>query len=764
MAVGPSACFIFMNTAAPDSTSAHRWRLGRAHDNDFVVNHASVSSHHAELEELGGGGFLLRDTGSRNGTFVGRETNRITEAVLQGDEMLWFSVGYKIPLPLLLQQLRSQRPVADAGRQVSVDRNVIRIGRAADNEIRLTQLVASRYHAEIHRRPDGSLWIQDLGSKLGTRVGKRVIRDCEVPLERDEIIEICGERISVSFADKAKPTGRLAVNRAGHTLQIEGLTYVINGTRRLVDTVNLVMFPGELVAIMGPSGCGKSTLLNLCSGETKPSAGRVMYDGVELYSAPHSILPFVGHVPQDDLLPADLTVNEILLAHARIRLPADVQAAEIEAKIADVCRSIGLLDEERGIDLRYQLVGSAERKGLSGGQKKRVGLAMELLSDPRIIFLDEPTSGLSSYDAKLVIELLRQVSVQKGIAIIVTIHQPALGVYKLFDSVVFLKSGRLAFFGPAFPDAVEFFCPGQPPERAGPDAIMEELDQKPAAELGDRYATSLYATKYFQRRSTPAEPIEASHASVTRRLTAIRYQVWAVFRRDLRAKSRDRQFLAILAAQPLMIGVLVGQLFASAAGIERLTASFVCALVSFWFGLNLAARELVAERPRIRREKRGGLSPFGYVASKAAILSLLTLVQVVVLVGLLSLQISTLAWPFPEVLLIGWLTAFCGVCAGMITSSTARSEIGAVAIVPLQLIPVILLGGLLKSYNPGLTDTVLSKLLSDMTPLRWSFEAFSTACDATGLFPAPSIGLPCSVIALMSVIGLGCSWWRVCRW
>lgn len=753
-----------MNPEAPVSASPRRWRLGRAHDNDFVVNHASVSSHHAELEELPDGRFRLRDSGSRNGTFVDRENNRVTEVVLQGDEMLWFSIGYKIPLPLLLQQLHSQRPAAEAGRQVSVDRDLIRIGRAADNEIRLTQLIASRYHAELHRRPDGSLWIRDLGSKLGTRVGKRVIRDREVQLARDEIIEICGERISVSFADRAQAAGRLALNRAGHTLQLEGLTYVLGNTRRLVDSVNLVMFPGELVAIMGPSGCGKSTLLNLCSGETKPSAGRVLYDGVELSAAPSSILPFVGHVAQEDLLHPDLTVNEVLRAHARIRLPADVQAAEIEAKIADVCRSIGLLDEERGIDLRNQLIGSAEKKGLSGGQKKRVGLAMELLSDPRIIFLDEPTSGLSSYDAKQVIELLRQVSVQKGIAIIVTIHQPALAVYQLFDSVVFLKDGRLAFFGPAFPDAVEFFCPGQPPERAGPDSIMEQLDQLPAAELGSRYAASPYATKYFQRRSTPAEPIEASHASVTRRLTAIRCQVWAVFRRDLRAKSRDRQFLAILAAQPLMIGILVGQLFASATGIERLTATFVCALVSFWFGLNLAARELVAERPRIRREKRGGLSPLGYVVSKAALLSLLVLGQVVVLIGLFSLQISTLTWPFPEVMLLGWLTAFCGLCAGMVTSAVARSEIGAVAIVPLQLIPVILLGGLLKSYDPGLIDTALSKLFSDLTPLRWAFEAFSTACDATGLFPSPSIGLPCAVLALMAVIGLGCSWWRVCRW
>ena len=745
-----------------DRKAVRCWRLGRATDNDFVVNHASVSSRHAELELLEGGGVRLRDCGSRNGTYVGSVAARITEAELVGDELVWFSLTYKIPLPLLLQQLQSGQSAADRGQQVAVDRDLIRIGRAGDNDVRLRPLAASRYHAEIRRGHDGTLRVRDLGSKLGTRVGARILRGEEAVLGRDEVVEICGQRISLALPERDETGGQLATDRTGHTLQVEGLTLVLPTGQRLIDDINLVVMPGELVAIMGPSGCGKSTLLNLCSGETQPTAGRILYDGEDLASAPESILPFVGHVPQDDLLHPDLTVEEVLRAHARIRLPADVGADEIEAKIEEVCRSIGLIDGER--DLRKNLIGSSERKGLSGGQKKRVGLAMELLSDPRIVFLDEPTSGLSSFDTRQVVELLRQISIRQGIAIIVTIHQPSLPVYRMFDAVILLKAGRLAFAGPAFPDAVGYFCLGRPPAEAGPDGVMEELDREKATDLALRYEKSEYAARAAQRRLAAGGATGRCESGGRRRLTTIRIQGMAVLQRDLRARLRDRQAWAVLAAQPLCIGVLFGQLFAAPDAQERWTAMFVCALVCFWFGLNLAARELVAERPRFRRERRGGLSPLGYLGAKLTVLSLLGFAQVVLLLGLASLQVGGVDWPQPLVLGLGGITALTGICAGLVTSAWARSEIGAVGLVPLQLVPMILLGGLLKSYNPGLTGSAVAQTLADLTPIRWAFEAFSTAClGGGGLFPAAGIGLPCLVLAVFASLGVVATWWRVRR-
>ena len=736
------------------------WRLGRAADNDFVINHASVSSRHAELELLEGGGVRLRDCSSRNGTYVGPDATRITEAELAGDELVWFSLTYKTPLALLLQQLQSGQPAADPGQQIALDRDVIRIGRAADNDVRLRPLAASRYHAEIRRGADGSVRIRDLGSKLGTRVGDRILRGEEATLGRDEIVEICGQRISFALPERNEAGGQVATNRVGHSLQVDGLTLVLPTGQRLVDDINLVVMPGELVAIMGPSGCGKSTLLNLCCGENRPTAGRILYDGVDLASSPESILPFVGYVPQDDLLHPDLTVEEVLRAHARIRLPADVGADEIEAKIEEVCRSIGLIDDER--DLRKCLIGSSERKGLSGGQKKRVGLAMELLSDPRIVFLDEPTSGLSSFDTRQVVELLRQISIRQGIAIVVTIHQPSPSVYRLFDSVILLKAGRLAFAGPAYPDAVAYFCPGCAPAEAGPDAVMEALDREKAAELASRYERSPYAARVAQRRQSAGAPPSLRDTVGRRRLTTLRTQWCAVLQRDLRSKRRDRQALAVLAAQPLCIGVLFGQLFASPDMQERWTAMFVCALVCFWFGLNLAARELVAERPRFRRERRGGLSPLAYLGAKLAVLALCGFAQVVLLLVLASVQIGSVDWPQPLVLGLGGITAFTGICAGLVTSVWARSEIGAVGLVPLQLVPMILLGGLLKSYSPGLTGSAVAQTLADLTPIRWAFEAFSTAClGGGGLFPDAGLGLPCLVLSGFALVGLAVAWWRV---
>ncbi|MEJ0000419.1 MAG: ATP-binding cassette domain-containing protein [Verrucomicrobiota bacterium] len=174
----------------------------------------------------------------------------------------------------------------------------------------------------------------------------------------------------------------------------------------------------------------------------------------------------IGYVPQEDLLHPELTVRQTLFYQAKLRLPNDVSSREIAQSIDRLCEQLGLY-RPGGIDVRDVIVGSPERKGLSGGQRKRLSLAIELLTDPKVLFLDEPTSGLSSRDTRLVMEMLRTLASERNITVVITIHQPSLRVYRLLDKVIYLKSGKLGYFGEAYPDSISYFLPDESPDVAG---------------------------------------------------------------------------------------------------------------------------------------------------------------------------------------------------------------------------------------------------------------------------------------------------------
>jgi len=202
----------------------------------------------------------------------------------------------------------------------------------------------------------------------------------------------------------------------------------------------------------------------------------VKYDGVSINAGDVSSTTHTGYVPQDDLLYGELTVAESLYYSTRFRVPDAVSDGQIKHKVAEVCNMLGL-----NARIRDTLVGSTERKTLSGGQRKRVNLAMELVTDPLVLFLDEPTSGLSSRDARVVVEALRDLATTMCIPIIVTIHQPSMRVYQNFDKVIYLKDGKLVYYGNAFPDGVSYFIDNEAPEVAGSDAVMEEIEDRDAA-------------------------------------------------------------------------------------------------------------------------------------------------------------------------------------------------------------------------------------------------------------------------------------------
>jgi len=271
---------------------------------------------------------------------------------------------------------------------------------------------------------------------------------------------------------------RKLIDRPRVTIEARRLAFDVP-ERRLLEGVSLTLFSSELVGVMGPSGAGKTTLVNMLNGYTPPSQGQVLINGFDLYSNYSQCSGLIGYVPQDDIMHRDLTVRQALRFTGRLRLPPETTDAEIDGRILRVLMQLQI---ESTLDVR---IGSPERKGLSGGQRKRVNLAMELLCDPAVLFIDEPTSGLSSEDALAVMTLLRGLS-DAGKCVLLTLHQPNLESFRKMDLLIVVardadaaRPGKLVYFGPAFPDAIRFFEPPAPKTRAvqelSPDGVLRSF-------------------------------------------------------------------------------------------------------------------------------------------------------------------------------------------------------------------------------------------------------------------------------------------------
>lgn len=703
--------------------------IGRSPDCDLVLNQATVSSRHASISRDPHGRARLKDEHSANGTFINEPTdqNEVVnkEAELHDDDLVFFSEAYSVPASLLIRKFVAweksggeARSALALGQVRRFTQEVIAIGSASSNDLVLPYLEVWPQHATISRVANGGYALQDLGG--GCRVdGVAVVSD-SVPLQAGAVLEIGGVTVSTSFDSS---TITIGAERRGFYLTAHRVTYTIphpGGTRNLLDRVSFSVMPGEMVGLLGPSGCGKTTLLTCLSGVQQ--AEGVFYNGEPLSATASSCANVIGYVPQDDLLYPELTVLETLYFSARLRLNSHTSDQRIYAKIDEVCGMLGLVDPRSGLDLRHTQIGSPERKTLSGGQKKRVNLALELLTDPLVLFLDEPTSGLSSRDTCVVMECLRKLADGKGLPIIITIHQPSLRVYKLLDNALYLKSGRLAWFGPAHPDSVEYFIKDGSPS-AGADEIMEYVDEADAEEMQKFYERGRYARKFVQSRSELVKaltrdgelarpnPVKPFHFSG---------QWWLLLRRQFTRRSRDVISLLIQIGQAPLLGLMVGFAFYE----DRMNSPlFLLSFIAIWFGTNATARELVSERNIFLREVRGGISPAATLLAKLANHSIMLLLQSLLLFLCAHLVIKFDA-SFVHALGILWLCGMCGAALGFLISAMARTEIAATVATPLVLVPLILFGGYLAPYD-SMPKPI--RALSQVMPTRWGYQALVEA-------------------------------------
>ena len=718
-------------TPPHDSSSQLQNRIlliGRGPANDIVIRNPSVSLQHARVV-VQDDGLVLEDLGSRNGTFIGSPPRRVISEIITLDDPLTFGNAL-LPANAIRDCIERTRSRAQETKAIPLsDQAVVTFGRGRDVGVSIEQPVVSLSHATVAAE-GGSVFVRDLGSMAGTFVDGKRVRGA-VQIQPGSLLQIADQRYRLS-----SDGGTLEAVRGGtttiETVGVEVSTGSGAKQKKLLEDVTLVIEPGELVAVMGPSGAGKSTLLSLVNGQAIPSRGQVIIGGLDIHDHYELFRGRIGFVPQDDILHADLTVWQALWYAARLRLPADTSEQEISERIKDVIAQLGLQGTEN------TRVGDQRKRGVSGGQRKRVNLAMELLTDPPILILDEPTSGLSSTDALAVIELLRRLA-NSGKTIVVTIHQPSLDSYRLFDAVAVIardsstkQIGRLAYFGRAWPDAVQFFEPSLQDEAlpTNVDGLLRGLVNQPVLKWVHQWEKSTLHSIWVEGRSGTRPPSKGHHARLRPRPVAGFMQWKTLVRRNVAVKVADRWNSLVLLLQAPMIAGLIAAVFSNVlravptlenwgrSGLDMATTMFVMALAAIWFGCSATAREIVNEWPVYKRERMVGMSLASYLGSKVALLVFITTIQT-------ALLVSIVGWGcgLEGALWHHWIilesAALAGGAVGLLVSASLSTPEAAAGVLPVLLLPMIVLGGILVPVA-DLPEPV--QPVAAVMPSRWAFE------------------------------------------
>jgi len=713
--------------AAPPG-SGRQITIGRSPDSDVQIDLPIVSWNHAVISEENGQ-YILEDRNSRNGTAIGGLSNRIQKAVLKPSDQVFLG-SYKISAAQLLSFDEKVEIGEAAFQTVSFRGNSMEAGRDPGCDIPLDFPMVSWRHARLTRTPEGIL-VEDLGSRNGTYVNGVHVTG--------KVLALAGQEIGLgSVRFQLMDNGQLAQRDYNGKVTIEAKEIVVHAPngKRLLDAVSLTVFPYELVAMMGPAGAGKTTLLKALNGYTRPVRGTVLFRGQNLYDYYDLYRHMLGYVPQDDIVHPQLTVRQALYFSARLR--TDLTDAEINTRTEKVLYDLGIPDK---IDT---VIGSPERKTLSGGQRKRVNIGLELITDTPVLFLDEPTSGLSSYDAESVVDLLKELS-KTGKTILTTIHQPSLKVYKQFDDLLMVsrdkgnKPGALVYFGPAYPDSIQFFNPAAvsptgtapiPSTDLNPEMLFTGMntvqDENRTETWRQRYLASHYRQEFVENRSGK-QPAAADKTGEEKPRRQFGLGQWlALVKRNIIVRLQDRAQTAILLVQAPLFAVLVVLVSYPLRPdhFDELSQKlpiihFLMVIAAIWFGCNNAARDIVGEWTIYKRERMVTLKLLPYVFSKFAVLMALCIFQCGAMLGIVYL-ICGLHSNFLQDFLVLLISSMIGAGLGLSISALSKTTESAIAMLPLVLLPVIALGG---GMRPIYLMPQAGQVLSAIIPSRWSFEA-----------------------------------------
>jgi ABC-type multidrug transport system ATPase subunit len=584
----------------------------------------------------------------------------------------------------------------------------ITIGREPENTIVLPHEMVSRFHSRVEYK-NNEFYIIDLHSTNGTYLNGALIQ--ESPLARGDLIQI-GDFDFLFDGRTLKQSSREGETR----IDAISLTRTIGKNVLILNDLSLSIYPRELVAIVGGSGAGKSTLMNALGGFSPADSGKVLVNGIDFYKHFDAFRSSLGYVPQDDIIHKELSVFKALYYAACLRMPEDMSRQEREARIDQVMTDLQLT--HRRNTAIWQL---------SGGERKRVSIGVELLTRPRLFYLDEPTSGLDPGLESDMMHIFRALANQGHTMVLITHATKNVG---LCDQVVFLaRGGYLAYFGPPR-DALRYF------EAEDFTDIYMKLEREKRAELwGRQFKNSPEYKTYVQSRLKEIDPRAASSDAVAeprqkkqspgRRSSGLR-QFTLLVTRYIEIMVKDTRNFAILLIQAPLIGILLSlvysrDLFNTSTGSygDAKSLLFFLICICIWFGTSNAAREIAKEIPIYRRERFINMGIAPYILSKVFVLFLLCLVQVSVLLWIILMKVrlpdlgSGMYLSFFAVLL---LTSMAAMTMGLMISALVSNPDKAASIVPILLIPQIVFSGAIIPLKGA------AEIVSYFTLSRWGFE------------------------------------------
>ncbi|MDK2842352.1 MAG: hypothetical protein PWQ17_1858, partial [Anaerophaga sp.] len=507
---------------------------------------------------------------------------------------------------------------------------------------------------------------------------------------------------------------------------------------------------GQLVGIMGDSGAGKSTLINVLTGIYLPSSGEILLNGIDLHLFPEKLKGLIGYVSQDDLLIEDLTVYQNLFYNTKLCFD-HLNNHEIKEKVDHLLRSLGLFE------IRNMKVGSPLNKKISGGQRKRLNIALELIREPSVLFLDEPTSGLSSRDSENIMDLLKDLAV-KGKLIFVVIHQPSSEIFKMFNQLLVLDTGGYLIYHGDPVGAINYFksCINHANRDESECPVCGNVNPEQILNIVNSHVLDEYGTPTPVRKITPEEwfnTFKKIHPSTRKReekrlpLPEINFQIpdrlgqlKIFFTRDLKSKLANVQYIFInLFEMPALALVLAGLLYYFQVGENSskqyyfynnpniITYIIIAVIIAIFVGLTVSAEEIINDKKILRREAFLNLSRFSYLLSKVGILAILSAIQVALFVwiGNSILQIKEM---FMDYWLILFTSAVFANLLGLIISDTLKKTVNIYILIPFLIIPQLILSGVFVSYdrlNPNFSSVSDIPWYGELITARWAFEALA---------------------------------------
>jgi ABC transport system ATP-binding/permease protein len=660
--------------------------LGRSSSCDVQFPSLShISKQHAQLILDESGRVYIVDLDSTHGVFVnGVKINKGTPTLITPQMEVSLTSQGRVKIVLEGPGSAPKRP-SGVARGVNIaellqSKPEVVIGRSKECDIVLDHPSVSRKHLVVRRTSaDGLYAVQDLGSLNGTYKNGNRIHGVTRISSTDMLY---AGRYLIRFNE--------GVEEINPEIAIfaRGISKRYGPTKYGLHECSFEIPSNSLTAIMGPSGCGKSTLLKAMNGDSPPSSGEVLIAGMELTQNYNFLKTQIGYVPQDDIVHSELTVEECLWYSAKLRLQS-ASDTEIKSKITEVMRELHITH------IKKNLVGK-----ISGGQRKRVAIASEILTDPRILFLDEPTSPLDPQTIEEFLKILQNLA-KKGTAVIMVTHKPEDLSY--MDSVIFMAEGGHKVYQGPINNYLNFF------KQKDTVGVYAQL----AGENAKRWIHAGQSQSSGNQSSQPKVLKDTGEVNFFK-------QYWWLTNRYMNIKMNDKINSLIMIIQAPFIAILVSIIF------DDITPAviFIVAVSSIWFGANNAAREIVYESAIYKRERMFNLGILPYIFSKLTVLSVFSVLQTLLfsMIMLIKYDGEDPSWTHNVV------QNFCAVCGisivatmmGLFLSAVSNTTEKVMTIVPLTLIPQLMLAGLM---TPLINQ--VSEYVSYLTISRWGNELLS---------------------------------------